>query len=156
MKKIFIFGLFLYLFSTGAAFAVFSDKVMAPPDEVWKAVVGAIKPYGTRKADAKRKKTETRWAYDSVVRSRGLLKKVAKKTYQRRSRMKIDVQDDVGDSILRVEGIFQESSGDSAVLNWRNVKPQDSDYDLEERMFMTILRQMEKNRRWGQLTQIKR
>ena len=142
-----IWGIFLSLVCMQPlAWAVYKDEVAVSQDEVWKAAVAAFKSYGFRKVDEKKMKIETKWIYDTVTRSNPLLKNVTKEKYERRYRMKIQFRDRAGDTVVEVNGVFQQRpSGHGPQVSWTWVKPRLEDLDIEQDDFMKILSEMARN-----------
>lgn len=139
--------IFLFLAMTSSCWAIYSDEIAVSQDEVWKAAVEAFKPYGLRKADAKKKQIETKWIYDNVLRSGGLLKRIAKEEYERRYRMKIKIADRAGDTKVEIRGVFQQRHQSlNPQISWTLIRPRADDLDVERDFFMKILSRIEKNR----------
>jgi hypothetical protein len=147
MRHIFMAVVLLTAFP-GLLWATYTDEIAVSQDEVWPAVLQVVKAHGMRKSNEKKKTAETQWMYDRVVRSRGPLKKAGvKQEYERRYRLKIKLQDRVGDTVVEVRGVFFEKPvSPTPVISWRKVKPERDDLNKERDFFMDILRQLEKNR----------
>ncbi len=143
MKTIWI-ALFFMLLSSNA-FAIYSDQVGAPIEEVWQAAKDSMKPYGIQKEDLLKKHFETRWVEDRVVRSSGLLKKVASRIYRLRYRMRLEFVEDAKGTKVDVKGTYRQKPLDGSLSSrWETTRPE---RDLEREFFYKVLRQVETNRR---------
>ena len=137
----------VFLLIAPQAFA-YSDHIGVSTDEVWQAAVQVFKPYGIHRSDESKKNLETNWMQDQVVRSRGLLKKIAKARYDRRYRLKFRVSEKAGGADVEIKGVFEEKPVDIGFsVPWKRVGGVEiDDADIEQDFFMKILRRMEKNR----------
>ena len=126
--------------------AAYSDTILVPVEEVWTATLEALDPYGIRKKDFEKGKLESGWHQDRVVRSHGLLKKVFRQTYERRSRFEIRFKEEGAGAAVEIRGKFQERPAGSPQAVWRTVKPESQDYELERELFQKILTKIEAKR----------
>ena len=127
------------------AFALYSDQVAAPIEEVWQAAKDSLRDYGIRKDDSVKKHLETRWIEDRVVRSSGLLKKVASRPYRLRYRIHLDFVEDSRGTRVDVRGTYQQKPVDgSPSSRWETTRPE---RNLERDFFYKVLRKVETIRR---------
>ena len=140
-----VFLLSFWGLGTGYAYV---DQVNVKAEEVWAAAQEVLKTYGFKKVDAQARRLETKWITDRVVRSRGLLKKYASKTYERRYQIIVTVQQRDYDSEVSVRGVFQERplENKQQLYLWKKYKPESADYDIERQTFMSILNRLELSR----------
>lgn len=138
----------LFLFAAHPpAWAVYKDEIAVSQDEVWKAVLDTFKPLGIRKTDEQKKELETKWITDKVVKSSGLLKRIAKEEYVRRYRFKVRLHDRSGDTAVEIRGIFQQKHANAgSQVSWSLIKPTLEDLDVERDYFMKILATLGRNR----------
>ncbi len=124
------------------AHARYSDEIAVSQDEVWKAALEALKPFGIRKTNESKKRIETKWIYDSVVRKNRLLKNIPRQKYERRYRMRIQLKDRAGDTVVEIKGVYQQRFPGRVQVSWRLVEPNADDLDIEQEFFMKILNQL--------------
>lgn len=135
----------LFMLLSSNAFAVYSDQIGAPIEEVWQAAKDSLKPYGIQKENLLKKHFETRWVEERVVRSSGLLKKVASRIYRLRYRIRLEFVEDAKGTAVEVRGTYQQKPLDgSPSSRWQSTRPE---RDLEREFFYKVLRQVETNRR---------
>jgi hypothetical protein len=148
MRKL-LAGLWLLGFLFPApGWAVYSDELGVPVEEVWQAALIALKPSGIRKADFDKKVIETKWVEDRVVRSRGLLKKVTGENILRRSKFKVTFKTVGIATEIRIEGVFRDKPHSTGpMVSWRKVKPELQDIKLEQALFFKILKALEELKR---------
>lgn len=151
MKPIsFFMALFFFsLAASSPAFAVFEDEVDASPDEIFLASEQVIqRDYGVYKANAGKKRVESKWNQDIVKRSRGMFKNILKQGVYRRYKLRADVKMKEKMPVLQIKGTFQErSTGTDANIPWNSVKMVSADHRLERELFFKILTQLEDNRK---------
>lgn len=136
--------LFMLVLSSNA-FALYTDQIGAPIEEVWQAAKDSLKSYGIKKEDLIKKHFETRWVEDRVVRSSGLLKKVASRIYILRYRMRLQFIEDAKGTKVEIQGTYRQKPLDgSPSSRWETTRPE---RDLERDFFYKVLRQVETNRR---------
>ncbi len=83
---------------------------------------------------------ETQWKEDSVRRSRGMFKKILYQQYQRRTRLKINIDEIKGGVSLKVKGVFQDRpEGAGGNVPWKTVRMDAQDHRLEREIFFKIL-----------------
>ena len=139
---------FFLALSSVTPLLAYSDKIAVPIEEVWQAANEALAPYGVRRVNEEKKHIESDWMEDRVLRSRGLLKNIAAKLYQRRYRIRIQLapEEDYATQV-KIEGIFQERPLDAKpILSWRTVKRETADYKVEYDFFTKVLKQLETHR----------
>ena len=129
-----------------SAFA-YTDDVQAGIEDVWQAARKVLEPVGIKKMDEKKRKMESRWVEDEVVRRNELFKGVMSQVYLRHYRIKISLTES-GDNVqIEVKGNFEEKPKQSAAAApWRKLKMQMQDYDIERAYFMRVLAQLAKDR----------
>ncbi len=149
MKKRFFAALLAgILLASTPAFAVYKDEIAVSQDEVWKAVIEVMKPFGIRKQKADKKEITSKWIYDTVTRSGGVFKSIAREEYDRRYRFKIKLNDRVGDTTVEIRGVFQQRrTGLNEAAAWRLFRVKADDLDVEREFFMKILKQIGNTRR---------
>jgi hypothetical protein len=145
IKTAILFVLFLTGFMQSAS-ARYADEIAVSQDEVWKAAKEALKPFGLRKVDEGKHTLETNWIHDKVKRRNRLLKNIPNLEYDRRYRMKIKFQDRAGDTLVEINGVFQQRYPHHEQKTWQTVKPEIEDMDLEQEIFMKILNQLAHSR----------
>ena len=141
--KIF-FWIVVFLFFPCHFLLAYQDDVGVRFEEAWAAAKKSLQTYGLRKENINKKEMETDWKEDHVVRSGGLLKKIASKVYRRRVRFKLHFQE-VSPLLtgLEIQGVFEERPiEDSPALMWQKVKPRTEDLELEVQLFYRILNQL--------------
>ncbi len=141
-KHIFLFAVLLFSFSR--ALYAYTDQITVKAEEAWKMTLEVLSPRGISKQDDKNYVLETKWVTDRVTRSRGLLKNIAKQTYERRYRLKVKVTQRDYDTEIEIRGTFQERpyEQNSSILLWKKYRPEGIDYDLERQTFMQILNRL--------------
>ena len=137
--------LFLLLLLPPRAFALYSDQIGAPVEEVWQAAKDVSQGYGIQKDDPVKKNLETRWVEDRVVRSSGLLKNVASRIYRLRYRMRAQLVEDSQGTKIEIKGTYEQKPLDASPSSrWEPTRPE---HDLERDFFHKILTQIETTRR---------
>lgn len=127
----------------------YAEEIMIPAEQVWESAKEVLKTPGFRKLDWDKKFMETKWTYDEVSRSRGIMKKLTSAWYERRYRMKIQFTELMGGATaVKITGVFQERPRDAGVnVGWSTYKLQSQDYDMERDVFFKILYALEKKKR---------
>lgn len=127
-----------------AAFS-YTDQITVKAPEAWQAALKVIKPYGIKREDPEKMIIETKWVKDVVVRSRGILKKLTGKHYERRYKLTIFITQRDYDTEIRVAGRYQIRPLDthSNLMLWKKIKPTAADYQIEQDIFMDILKTLE-------------
>ena len=144
MKRMGILFFVVLLIWIPAVFA-YTDQITVKAPEAWQAALKVIKPYGIKKEDPEKMTIETKWVRDTVVRSRGVLKKLTGKHYQRRYKLKVFITQRDYDTEIQVAGRYQIRALDthSDLILWQKIKPTAADYQIEQDIFMDILRTLE-------------
>ena len=147
MRKLLPLVLFLALaFAPQICWAVYSDQILIPKEELWQASEKALEPYGVTKQDHDKGQLESQWIEERVVRSSGLFKKITKRTYLMSYRIRIRItEEQSGMSKVDVEGRFREKPLDAPfIASWRSTHPE---RNIEKEFFHKILAKLETERR---------
>ena len=149
MKRAVFFLFLTALFFPPHARAFYSDEISASPDEVWRGVEKAMKPYGIRKSDFKKRRSESDWKEDQYVKSgKGLLHSIGSSVVRRRYRFQVRLEENSFKTLVKIKGSFQEKPLDVPPgILWKPVKPDTDDLELERNFFMKILAELESLRR---------
>lgn len=144
MKKRLYFLILMICFSSGKIHA-YTDQITVKTEEAWAAAQTVLKSKGFQRIDEKNLTLESKWITDRVVRSRGLFKKFASQTYERRYRLTVKITRRDYDTEIEVTGKFQERPVETNqhLILWRKYRPEGSDYDIERQTFMQILNRLE-------------
>lgn len=150
IKKFSSFVLAAILTGTPGIFA-YTDQLTVKAPEAWQAALKVMKPYGIHKEDPEKMTIETKWVRDTVVRSRGrgVLKKLTGKHYERRYKLNLTITQRDYDTEIHVAGRYQVRSLDthSNLMLWKKIKPTAADYQIEQDVFMNILKTIELTRK---------
>lgn len=139
-------SLFLTLLLAGApSIFAYTDQITVKAPEAWQAALKVMKPYGIKKEDPEKMTIETVWVKDTVVRSRGFLKKITGKHYERRYKLNVTITQRDYDTEIYIHGRYQLRPLDtrSDLLLWNKIKPTAADYQIEQDIFMNILKTLE-------------
>ncbi len=144
MRKVLLVMLFV-VFAGMSSLDAYTDQITVKAPEAWQVALKIMKPYGIKKEDPKTMTIETKWIKDTVVRSRGPLKKLTGKYYERRYRLKVSVTQRDYDTEIQIKGRYQIRSLDtrSNLILWETIKPTAQDYQIEQDIFMNILKTLE-------------
>ena len=147
MRKLLPFIPFLVLaFAPQTCWAVYSDQILIPKEELWQASEKALEPYGVAKKDHDKGQLESRWIEERVVRTSGLFKVITKRTYVMSYRIKIRIAEGQnGMSQVDVEGRFREKPLDALfIASWRPTYPE---RNIEKEFFQKVLAKLQTERR---------
>lgn len=126
--------------------AVYSDQILAPTDEVWDAGKEALKSFGIHKEKRDKGVMESDWIEEQIARSSGLFKGITSRIYVLRYRIRLSIREEnSGMTAIDIKGDFQEKPLDARPpMGWRKARP---DRDIEREFFHKILTHIETNRR---------
>jgi uncharacterized lipoprotein len=137
--------LFALLLTMAPGISAYTDQITVKAPDAWQAALKVLKPYGIKKEDPEKMVIETVWIKDTVVRSRGFLKKISGKYYERRYKLNVSITQRDYDTEIHVHGRYQLRPLDarSDLLLWKKIKPTAADYQIEQDVFMNILKTLE-------------
>ncbi len=138
---------FLQMGMSKTGFA-YHEEIGAGSEEVFKAALQALEPYGIRKQNAEKLTIETNWVEGSSDRTTSLYFTKIEKTLLRRTKFKVSFKSwpRYTEVDIRAEYQFKPLSS-SERAPWRKMKPAFDDYSQERELFRKILSQIEYNRR---------